>query len=517
MENEELRKLPSVDRILGSPELTSAIDQFGLPLLTHAARSAVDRAREGVVAGKSVPSFSEIIASTLKLAKLVAEPSLKRVINATGVVLHTNLGRAPLGQAMLDEIAPVLTGYSNLEFDLDKGDRGDRASHCVELLKFLTGAEDALIVNNNAAAVILILSTFAKRKEVVVSRGELIEIGGAFRIPEIMATSGSKMVEVGTTNRTRRGDYDEAITDKTAILFKAHKSNYAMTGFVEEVSTADLAALATSKGLISAYDIGSGLLRKPDALPLDGEPDIVESLKAGVDLVCFSGDKLLGGPQAGIIVGRRDLIRKLAKAPLMRALRPGKLTIAALSAACRTYLTDERLMSDNPAFAMLSTSLATVTRRAEQLQAKLTSLGVDSIVVESSAQVGGGSLPDVVLTSKAVSLATPEASAKNPGKYAERIHRKLLGLACPVVGVLREGRLLFDVLTVFDSDIEIAASEIAQATSSGKSPNIAIPPMKHLIMGTAGHVDHGKTAPGARVDRHRVRHPRRRKAPRYHD
>ena len=469
MENsssDELRKLPGVDTMLAMPAARALIALYGLALTTYAVRQAIGRVRDAVSAGKPAASSDELVKLTEGIVQAIAEPSLKPVINATGVVLHTNLGRAPLGRRVLDEIAPIVTGYSNLEFDLKSGKRGERGSHCVELIRYLTGAEDALVVNNNAAALVLLLSTFAKGKEVVVSRGELIEIGGAFRIPEIMRASGSRMVEVGTTNRTRAADYEEAITSKTAVLFKAHKSNFSMSGFVEEADVDQLARLARDRGLVSVYDIGSGLLRRPRGLGIDTEPDVAAALKSGIDLVCFSGDKLLGGPQAGMIVGRAELIRKLSKAPLMRALRAGKLTIAALSASLRTYLDDESLIKDNPAFAMLSSTPRILQERAERLRGFLTNAGIDSEIVDSTGQVGGGTLPDHAIVTKAVSLIAPPAFAKRPDKFAEKVHRELMRYEHPVVGILREGRLLFDTLTIQDREIDSVATAIIEIVTA---------------------------------------------------
>ncbi len=388
------------------------------------------------------------------------KPSLVPVVNATGVILHTNLGRAVLGDRVLADMTGIARGYSNIEFELESGVRGDRHGHVAMLLRFLTGAQDVLVVNNNAAAIVLALSTLARRRDVVISRGELIEIGGEFRIPDIMAASGCRMVEVGTTNRTRISDYEKAITDKTAVIFKAHKSNYTITGFVEEVSVDQCSALAKKHGIPFVYDLGSGLLRRPAGLPLGNEPDAAGSIAAGADLVLFSGDKLLGGPQAGIIAGSRDLVARLAKAPLMRALRVGKLTMAALSSACRSFLDDTSLVGSNPTFAMLSTDRGTIWNKAVALQQELDQCGIGSTVEESAGHCGGGTLPDVTISSAAVVIGKKGPKRADSLRHAFDALRKA---EPPIVAVLREGRLVFDMLCVAGGDIPRMARAVAAA------------------------------------------------------
>lgn len=454
----ELRKLPGVDTLLEHENIKPLVDRYGRELVVFSARQTLDQVRAAVKQGGKAPRSDTVAGRVVERLRATAEPSLKRVINATGTALHTNLGRAPLGSAVLQSLAPIVEGYSNVEFDLATGRRGHRDAHVAEILTFLTGADDAVVVNNNAAGIILTLSTLAKNREVIISRGELIEIGGAFRIPDIMAAAGARMVEVGTTNRTRLADYENAITGTTALLFKAHKSNYAISGFTQEVPVNELAALAHARGLPLVYDIGSGLLRKPKGLPLENEPDVRSSLAKDADLVCFSCDKLLGGPQAGIVAGKTEYVRKLATAPMMRALRVGKLTLAALSAACRAYLTDERLIADNPTFAMLSESTQKIEQRAEKLAERLRSSGVSCSVVNNQAHVGGGTLPELTVPSKAVLLETPEKAKKND--FAENVFYGLLKLDTPVVSILREGRVLFDVLTVRTQELPAVAEAI---------------------------------------------------------
>jgi L-seryl-tRNA(Ser) seleniumtransferase len=450
----DFRGLPAVDALLKSDDVKPLVEKAGRELVTFAVRESIERARQSVKQSAACPPTGELVESVKDIVALTAEPSLKPVINATGVILHTNLGRVPLGDKVLRDIGPIVCGYSNLEFDLEKAERGHRNVHISRLLAFITGAERALVVNNNAAALVLALSTLAAGKEVIISRGELIEIGGSFRIPEILATSGALMVEVGTTNKTRIADYEKAITSNTAILLKAHKSNYTISGFTEEASVSELASLAKKSNLVMLYDIGSGLLRKPARLPLETEPDVRSSLREGADLVAFSGDKLLGGPQSGIIVGKKDLVSRLEQAPLMRALRVGKLTISALSSVARSYLTDESLRADLPLFRMLGSSQETLKKRAERLVSMLRQSGIAAKVVESKGQCGGGTLPDVEIESYAVAMVASDQSQQARSDYAKRVYQSLLTARRPVVGVLRQGELVFDMLTLDDSELE---------------------------------------------------------------
>jgi L-seryl-tRNA(Ser) seleniumtransferase len=462
----ELRKLPSVDELLKRPVLAELADKAGRELAVFAVREAIAGAREKVRDGSAALPNEELAGQAAALIRAIAEPSLKPVINATGVILHTNLGRAPLGPAVLADMAPVIQGYSNLEFDCGTASRGSRNSHLAQLLRFVTGAEETLVVNNNAAALVLVLNSFARGKEVIVSRGELIEIGGEFRIPEIMRAGGARMVEVGTTNRTRLGDYERAVTPKTALLFKAHKSNFAISGFTGEVSVAALARLARRSRIPLVYDIGSGLLRRPQSVDMKGEPDVRTALEEGADLVTFSGDKLLGGPQAGIIAGRAELVKKLAKAPLMRALRVGKLTIAGLSSVCRSYIKSSDLTSRNQTFGFLGRSREQILGLASKLQALLHDRGVNAAVVESRGQCGGGSLPGLFIDSAAVKLVFEPGKDRKKHTSAERVFRKLLDGPRPVLGVLREGDLVFDLLTVEEEELPGIAAAIARAAAA---------------------------------------------------
>ncbi|MBN1577038.1 MAG: L-seryl-tRNA(Sec) selenium transferase [Chitinispirillaceae bacterium] len=450
------RHLPSVDAVLHCEGAQEFVSSFGRELVVYAVRQTIDHLRR-TDDKKDKVTPEAVFSQAAELARAIGTASLRPVINATGILLHTNMGRAPLGSWVLDELAPIVAGYSNLEFDLEKAGRGHRMAHITRLLTCLTGAHDALVVNNNAAAIILSLHTLARDREAVVSRGELIEIGGAFRIPEIITASGARMVEVGTTNRTRASDYEQAINPDTALLFKAHKSNYTIAGFTEEVPVAELATLAHAHHLPLLYDIGSGLLRKPKVAGFTHEPDVRSALADGADLVCFSGDKLLGGPQAGIIVGKRDLVAKLSRAPLMRALRVGKFTLAALSCACRSYLKDDNLIKNNLVFNLLERPVEERRKFADRLWEGLHKRSVAAEIVPSIVQCGGGTLPELKLPGYAVALVAPQESVKGRETFAERMLHKMLQRDPPVLGVLREGRLLFDTGALFEHDIDVVA------------------------------------------------------------
>jgi L-seryl-tRNA(Ser) seleniumtransferase len=472
IDNGRLRRLPSVERVLQEPATVALIGMYGRPLVTYAVRRAVADARRriGRKSGDGEITAVGVTAAAEKIIRSIAAPSLKPVVNATGIVLHTNLGRAPLGETILREIAPLLTGYTNVEFDLDRGDRGDRNAHVAELLRYLTGAEEVAVVNNNAAALILSLHTLARDREVLISRGELIEIGGEFRIPDIMAAAGVRMVEVGTTNRTRLSDYEKAITSGTALIVKAHRSNFTMAGFTEEVSIGDLAALARAKKLPFLYDIGSGLLRRPSTVALPAEPDVRTSLAQGAALVAFSCDKLLGGPQAGVIAGKRDLVRACLRSPLMRALRVGKLTIAALAAACRGYLDEKELLKRNVLFSILERSLAERRLLADTLAGALARRGIAASVVESFGQAGGGTLPDLRLPSFAVAVESGAATVKQRETFAERLFKALLRGDRPVAAILREGKILLDVFALAESEIDPVAARVAECLGGAAAP-----------------------------------------------
>ena len=423
----ELRDLPSVD------ELARRSDD---PLSVQAARIVLARAREEIQAGAEPGDLAERMRAELEDAR---EARLRRALNATGVIVHTNLGRAPLAEAALERVHEVGRGYSNLEYDLSAGARGSRQDHVAGVLRRLTGAEAALVVNNNAAAVLLALAALAEGREVVVSRGELIEIGDGFRIPDVLARSGARLVEVGTTNRTRAADYDRAVGPDTAVLLRVHQSNFRVVGFTELPSVGELAKVAKRHGLPLVDDLGSGALAQ-----VEDEPSVRESLEAGADLVCFSGDKLLGGPQAGIVVGSAELVEKLRRHPLQRAVRADKLTLAALEGTLTLYLDPARAAREVPVLRMAGESADDVRVRAERL-AEL----VGGEVEETVARIGGGALPLAELPSFACAVEEELATPLRQGEP-------------PVIGVVRDGRLLLDCRTLSDDEMdEVAAAVLA--------------------------------------------------------
>jgi L-seryl-tRNA(Ser) seleniumtransferase len=434
-----LRELPSVDSLLADPIVASLLGPHDRPLVVDACRQALDRAREEIRAGFDPGDLAERVAAELEA---LLRPRLRRAINATGVIVHTNLGRAPLADAALARVEEVGRGYSNLELDLEAGTRGSRQTHVAGVLQDLTGAEAALVVNNNAAAVLLALAALAEGREVLVSRGELIEIGDGFRIPDVLTRSGARLVEVGTTNRTRLADYERAITPETAVLLRVHQSNFRIVGFTEQPSLAELARLAERRGLALVDDLGSGVLGE-----LGDEPAVRESVAAGAQLVCFSGDKLLGGPQAGIVVGRADLVERLRRHPLQRALRADKLTLAALEGTLALYRRPDLARTAIPVLRMITEPAPSVRRRAEKL-AELTGGAVE----ETKARVGGGALPLAELESYACSL---EESLALPLRLGEP----------PVVGIVRDGKLLLDCRTVADGELADVAAAVAAARS----------------------------------------------------
>jgi L-seryl-tRNA(Ser) seleniumtransferase len=429
----KLRDLPSVDELARDERLADEPP----PLVVAAAREVLARAREEIAAGHEPGDLAESTVAELAAARA---PALRRALNATGVIVHTNLGRAPLPEAALARALEVGRGYSNLEYDLTAGGRGSRQDHAAAILRRLTGAEAALVVNNNAAAVMLALAALAEGREVLVSRGELIEIGDGFRIPDVLARSGARLHEVGTTNRTRAADYERAIGPETAVLLRVHQSNFRLVGFTEQPTVEQLAAVARRHELPLVDDLGSGVL-----VHLEGEPSAKESLAAGADLVCFSGDKLLGGPQAGIVVGRADLVERLRRHPLQRALRADKLTLAALEGTLGLYLEPDRALREVPVLRMLNDPVETVRARAERLAA-----AVGGEVEETVARVGGGALPLAELPSLACAV---EESLAEPLRAGEP----------PVVGVVRDGRLLLDCRTLTDADAEEVAAAVAAA------------------------------------------------------
>jgi len=437
------RRLPAVDALLAEPEVAALTRSHPRSVVVRAVREAVAAAR---ASGGAAPADGWGAAVRAHVERLAA-PSFVPVINATGVVLHTNLGRAPLARAAIDAMARVAGGYSSLEYDVGRGARGSRQAHCRELLIELTGAADALVVNNAAGALLLALAALARGGEALVSRGELVEIGGAFRIPDVLARSGARLVEVGTTNRTHADDYAGAIGEATRLVVKVHRSNFQVTGFTAEVAAAELAPLARARGLASLYDLGSGLLLDLAPWGLAGEPTVGQALASGVDVVVFSGDKLLGGPQAGILLGTEAALGACRSDPVARAVRSDKLTLAALEATLALYRDPAAARREIPALRMLTEDGATLRRRAETLQALV---GERARLVEGSSEVGGGSFPGTALPTWLVEL---HAAGVAPQALAERLRRA----TPPVVARIADDRVLLDARTIFPDEVETVA------------------------------------------------------------
>ncbi|HEY1951895.1 MAG TPA: L-seryl-tRNA(Sec) selenium transferase [Gemmatimonadaceae bacterium] len=430
------RELPSVNSLLETAGVRHLLEQHPRKVVLDAVRQTVDAARTSGAGQRTEAEWVETITSNLLES---TRPSLSRVINATGLVLHTNLGRAPLADAAIRAIERVAQGFSNLEYDVETGTRGSRYSHCVGLLRQLTGAEDALVVNNCAAAIVLSLNALAQRKEVLVSRGELVEIGGSFRIPEIMGRSGARLVEVGTTNRTHDDDYRRAITPKTGAIVKVHRSNFAIEGFTSDVSVERLAFIASEHGLPIIHDLGSGLILPLDDYGLSGEPTAATALASGADLVLMSGDNLLGGPQAGIILGKADMVAKLRKNPFARAMRVDKLTLSALEATLRLYLEPATALREIPVLAMLTERLEQLESRGRAIVGTLETDRVSARLVPSVASVGGGAFPTAQIPSCSVSL--PDS--------ARDWEKRLRHGDPPVIGRISEDTFLLDLRSVF--------------------------------------------------------------------
>ena len=453
-----LRKIPKVDELLNHPAL-SALD---LPARTlrEAVREELEALRSRVLSGalEALPDRESIASAAGARARRMAVPSLRPVINGTGVVLHTNLGRACLSRRAVEAVAAVAGGYSTLEYDVEQGCRGSRHSHIDGLLALVTGAEAAMVVNNNAAAVLLILSATGKGGEVVASRGELVEIGGSFRIPDIMTQCGCALREVGTTNKTHLYDYENAIGPETRALLRVHTSNYRIVGFSERPALADLVELGHRYGLPVIEDLGSGSLADLSAFGLHDEPTVQQSVRAGVDLISFSGDKLLGGPQAGLILGKKSYVDLLKKHPLARAVRVDKMTIAALRETLCAYLDPARAREEIPTLSMLDAPPSALRGRAELLCRRLVEQGCAARVVETESQVGGGSCPAQTLPSWAVAV--------EPGRLTvDGLEDALRRRETPIIGRISQGRYLLDVRTLRDGefpDIEAAVREVLQ-------------------------------------------------------
>jgi len=457
-----LRSLPGVDEVLRWEEVVELLAHHPRPLVVEAARKAIGQLRAQILAetGTEEPDLSRpaLVGRVQEILAAETTPNLRRVINATGVVLHTNLGRAVLAEAAREQLATIARGYSNLEIDLETGERGSRYSHVEELLIRLTGAEGALVVNNNAAAVLLALNTLARGKEVLVSRGQLVEIGGAFRIPEVMEWSGCRLVEVGTTNRTRLEDYRRAAGPDTALLLKVHTSNYRILGFTAEVGGGELVSLGQELGLPVMEDLGSGVLLDLSPYGLPGEPTVQESVAAGIDVITFSGDKLLGGPQAGIIVGKNRYLEAMKKNPLTRALRIDKLTLGALEATLRLYLNPGEVLEKLPVLRMLTVPLDTLAGRARALAGQIEAAVGPCLLVEvvrEQSQVGGGAMPLAQLPTWAVALASPSLTA---AALAARLRQG----EPPVLARIAAERVLLDVRTLQEGEEEEICTALAK-------------------------------------------------------
>lgn len=443
-----LRQIPSVEKILESPELQSDIAKFSHPLVAAAVKQAVQEARDEVKKGKGSASLPEIIKATKDIIAESTSASLRPVINATGVVLHTNLGRSPLDQDTLSFIMETSSAYNNLEFDLKEGKRSKRGIFVERLLCALTSAEAALAVNNNAGAVLLILTALAKGNEVIVSRGELVQIGGGFRIPEILALSGATLKEVGTTNQTAVSDYEKAITSHSAMLLKVHQSNFKMVGFEKRPTISELVKLGKKRKLCVVEDLGSGVLLRTEDFELAHEPTAFEALSAGADLVCFSGDKLLGAPQAGIILGRKKYVDVLKKHPLHRALRLDKVFLAGLERVLLHYLKGEATQKI-PAWKMISTPLESLKTRAEKIKKELKKVGIEISIQGSQSTIGGGSLPGETLPTIVLSVSSASSVDRAVDLSPDQQAKLFREQSPPIIGRIENHKFVFDLRTVF--------------------------------------------------------------------
>ncbi|HUV73204.1 MAG TPA: L-seryl-tRNA(Sec) selenium transferase, partial [Anaerolineae bacterium] len=451
-----LRKLPSIERVLQRAELQESITTQGRPLVIDSARQVIGEVRREIGSGEPCPALETLLDQILADLETRGQPTLARVINATGVIVHTNLGRAPLSEDARAAMDLVAQGYSNLEYDLSNGSRGSRYDHAEGLLKRLTGAGGGLLVNNNAGAILLTLTALGRGREAIISRGQLIEIGGGFRIPDVMQQSGVRLVEVGTTNRTHIGDYESAINEETALLLHVHYSNFRVLGFARQVALSELADVANQHGLLAIEDLGSGCLLDTTAFGLAHEPTVQEAIAQGADLVCFSGDKLLGGPQAGIVVGRADLIALLKMHPLARALRVDKTTIAGFQANLLHYLRQEAT-EKVPVWRMISLSVDKIQARADSWVERLRSWGVEAEVIPGLSTVGGGSLPGETLPTRLVALRVT-----SPDRFAQRLR---IGKP-PVVGRIEGGQFILDPRSVLPEEGQELLSAVEQALQS---------------------------------------------------
>jgi L-seryl-tRNA(Ser) seleniumtransferase len=456
-----LRGIPSVDRVLAHPRVAALRADLPQSVVTLAVREELDAIRRSIQAdGETVPALDDVAERTVTRALQMLAPGLRPVINATGVIIHTNLGRAPLSEAAIKAVREV-AAYSNLEYDLEKGERGSRYDHAVNIMRRVTGCEDALVVNNNAAGLVLALTCIAQGQEAILSRGQSVEIGGGFRIPEIMRTSGARLVEVGTTNRTYTRDYAESITADTALIMRVHASNFRVIGFTTTPGVEELAALAHEHELLMVDDIGSGALLDTARYGLAPEPMVQTSLQAGSDLVLFSGDKLLGGPQCGVIAGKSAIMARLRKHPLTRALRVDKIALAALEATLLHYFKGEA-EHKIPVWRMISVGEGELKRRAEAWASRLHAEGIVCSVEQGRSTIGGGSLPGETLPTWLVSI-TSLRQDRTAEQWAGDFARRLRHAEIPVVARIEQGAVLLDPRTVFEGEEEILLNAVLTA------------------------------------------------------
>lgn len=454
-----LSQIPAINKILLLDEIKELMNNYTEVAVKSAIKKYIEEVKQAILNEEltEVPSLSKIVGEVEKIVEKEDKNSLRRVINATGTILHTNLGRSLLSQKIKENIESVAFNYSNLEFDIDNKKRGSRYVHLIDIIKKLTGAEDVLVVNNNAAAVLLTLNTLVKDQEIIVSRGELVEIGGAFRIPEIIKLSGGVPVEVGTTNKTHLKDYENAITEETGALLKVHTSNYKILGFTESVSNEEISYLARENELVSINDLGSGQFVDFSKFGLPYEPTVKEILDSGIDIVTFSGDKLLGGPQAGIIVGKKKYIEKMKKNQLTRALRVDKMTLASLEATLKLYLDEKDALEHIPTLHMISLSKERLFGKADVLKTKLSSLDFDIRIEEDKAEVGGGSYPASYLESVAVKLTHRKL-------HATEIERRLLEVEIPIITRIKDNNIILDMRTLRTREFDIVKAALEEVT-----------------------------------------------------
>ena len=454
-----LSQIPAINKILLLDEIKELMNTYTEVAIKSAIKQYIEEVKQAILNEElsEVPSLSKIVGEVARIVEKEDKNSLRRVINATGTILHTNLGRSLLSEKIKENIESVAFNYSNLEFDIDNKKRGSRYVHLIDIIKKLTGAEDVLVVNNNAAAVLLTLNTLVKDQEIIVSRGELVEIGGAFRIPEIIKLSGGVPVEVGTTNKTHLKDYENAISEETGALLKVHTSNYKILGFTESVSNEEISYLARENELVSINDLGSGQFVDFSKFGLPYEPTVKEILDNGIDIVTFSGDKLLGGPQAGIIVGKKKYIEKMKKNQLTRALRVDKMTLASLEATLKLYLDEKEALEHIPTLHMISLSKERLFGKADILKTKLSDLDFDIRIEEDKAEVGGGSYPASYLESVAVKLTHRKL-------HATEIERRLLEVEIPIITRIKDNSIILDMRTLRTREFDIVKAALEEVT-----------------------------------------------------